>query len=556
VWVIAALSIAGSASARPPNILLIMAEDLSPRTRSFGDPVGVAPNIDALAAEGVRYTRVFTTAGVGAPSRAALILGMHQQSTRTMHMRASGYGAVATSGDLGGYEAVPPAHAKAFPELLRAAGYRTLNIGKTDYQFGDPFTIWDRDTGFAGDSSDLELVDGDEPFFAYLNLGQTHESGLFPRRFPRSGLEAVVGLARLYAYGWQSEPVVAPEAIRVPPYYPDTPTVRRTIARQYTNQAQLDQEVGEIRAWLERSGLRDSTIVIWTTDHGDGLPRAKRELYDSGIHVPLIIDWPEALRPPGAAPGAQDSRLVSFVDLAPTILDWAGVQAPGWMQGQVFAGEGAAPPRRYVHAAKDRIDAQPERSRAVRDERFKYIRNAMPELPNARHMKFRDNLAMMRELWAMWEAGELNETQRIWFEAPRAAEELYDTQADPDEVRNLVADAAHSATLTRLRAEMARFEAAIPDYGALPEAEMIESIWPGGEQPPTASPEIVRGADGRVLLSCDTEGASLGYQLGGDGRGVEWRLYTGPIEVAPGVRIEAKAIRYGYAESPVVRLAP
>jgi arylsulfatase A-like enzyme len=536
-----------AAAADPrPNILLLLAEDLGPRIGAFGDPVAVTPRLDRLAQEGTRYTRVFTTAGVCAPSRAALLTGVHAVSTGSHHMRTSNRG----------YRAVPPPEVKAFPELLRAAGYATFTNFKLDYQFSGigagsgPFTIWDAE----GLTTHWRKLEGDRPFFGLINFFETHESGVFPRpALPRSGAHAYMQLIHLLLHIGHDD-VVSPEDVSLPPYYPDTPRVRADVARHYNNVHRMDERVGEILDELQADGLLDSTVVIWTTDHGDGLPRAKRELFDSGIHVPMIIRWPPSLRPQGAEPGAEDDGLVSFVDLAPTILALAGVRTPPWMDGRVFAGPQTAPKRRYVFAARDRIDERPDRQRSVRDERYKYIRSYLPGTPGAAHVAWRDVLDTMRELWAHHERGELDAAASLWFE-PRPEESLYDTWKDPHEVHDLATSPEYEPVLARLRGALDTWLAERVDLGAMPEEEMIERMWPGGEQPVTGEPiiEIAGGeAAPRVRISPTTPGSSLGYRLG-DGT---WRLYTEAFAAAPGTRIEAKAVRYGWAESrPVRRVA-
>ncbi len=541
------IALAGAASAAErggpvrPNVLLLLAEDLGPRVAAFGDPVAVTPNLDRLAREGTRYTRVFTTSGVCAPSRAALITGVHAISIGAQHMRSSDRG----------YRAVPPPEVKAFPELLRAAGYATYTDFKLDYQFSGPragsgpFTIWD-DEGFATHWRGLEPG---APFFGLVNFLETHESGLFPRpAWPRSGVHAVMQLVHLSLHVGHRF-AVAPEDVVVPPYYPDTPRVRADLVRLYDNVHRMDQRVGEILAELEQDGLLESTVVIWTTDHGDGLPRAKRELFDSGIHVPLIVRWPESLRPADAVRGGVDDRLVSFVDLAPTILALAGLPTPAWMDGRVFTGPAPAPPRRYVFASRDRIDARADRQRAVRDERFKYVRTYEPGTPGASHTPWRDVLDTMQELWAHRARGDLDETASLWFE-PRPGEALYDTREDPHEVRNLAGQAASAAVLARLRDALDAWLAGRVDRGAEPEERMIAEMWPGGAQPVTEAPAVEsagRADSLRVRVGATTPGSSLGYRIDG-GR---WRLYTEPLAAAPGTRVEARAVRYGWAGSPV-----
>ncbi|MDX1735115.1 MAG: sulfatase, partial [Halioglobus sp.] len=409
-----ALPLAAAADARP-NILLLMAEDMSARVGAFGDEVARTPNLDALARQGVRYTHTFTTAGVCAPSRAAHILGMYQISTGTQHMRTS-------RGPHGTYQAVPPEAAKAYPELLRRAGYYTWTDRKLDYQFSGPmagtgpFTIWDEEGG-DGFSGWRERREG-QPFYGLVNFGVTHESGVFRPlgKWPRSGTHFIMQVLRAFNLPDGPDlPLTDPQRVPLPPYYPDTPTVRADLAHHYDNIAMMDWQVGEILSALEADGLADSTIVIWTTDHGDGLPRSKREIYDSGIRVPMIIRWPEAYRPDGVAAGGIETRMVSFVDFAPTLLRLAGATVPENMQGVDFI---SAPARRYIYAARDRIDEVPDRQRAVRDARYKYIRSWQPQQEGGHPLKFRDNIEMVREMRALYEAGQLNEAQSRWYEAP------------------------------------------------------------------------------------------------------------------------------------------
>jgi arylsulfatase A-like enzyme len=537
-----------------PNLLVLMAEDMSPRVRAFGDPIAVTPNLDALAEGGVRFPNTFTTAGVCAPSRAAHITGLHQLAIGAQHMRT-------LSG--GGYLAVPPAEVKAYPELLRRAGYYTFTGEKLDYQFSGvlsgsgPFTIWDEEGRGA---SWRGRADG-QPFYGLVNFQSTHESALFPRSgWPRSGMHLVFRL--LYAYElWGQVSVVSPEDVVLPPYYPDTPPLRRDLARHYDNIHFMDGQVGEILAQLEADGLADSTIVIWTTDHGDGLPRAKRELFDSGIRVPMIVHCPERFRPEGWVPGSVNEELVSFVDFAPTLLGLAGVERPDYLVGRRFIG-GADVERELIFAAQDRVDDVVYRKRAARNRRFKYIRNDLPGQAGAQRVDFRDHLDSMRELWRLADSGELEGPARLWFE-PQPAELLFDVRADPHEVRDLSADPEHAQTLAQLRAALDEWLGTLPEEMGVPEPEMAERFWPGSEQPVTPAPRIevdVRSDDVPWvrLVSPEGEGAeavSMSYRRsGGSGEGDgRWRIYVAPFEGEAGQRVEARSVRYGWVESETTR---
>jgi arylsulfatase A-like enzyme len=546
--VVASASTLSAQAPLRPNILFISNEDMSPHLGAYGDPVARTPNLDRLATESLRFTSAFTTAPVCAPSRAAIITGMYQNAIGAQHMRTS-FGAVAEAP--GPYEAVPPFYVKAFPEYLRAAGYWTSNNVKTDYQFGNPFTIWDA----ISDTSDWrQRSDKDQPFFSVINLVVTHESRTFPDSPARRGKPLVTD----------------PAKVQVPPYYPDTPKVRENLAQWYDNIAAMDTQVGEILRQLEEDGLADSTIVFFWSDHGDGLPRGKRELYDSGLRSILMVRWPKGLGPAPFQPGTASDELVSFIDLAPTVLSLAGVTIPGHMQGRVLLGPQATPASEYVFAARDRMDVEYDMRRSARDGRWLYIRNFEPELPYVGFVPYRNESPIMQELLRLQAEGKLTGPAALWLRSHRPAAELYDTRADPYQVRDRAGDPAQRATLARMRRAVAEWMDRIDDQGLVDEPAMVQRMWPGGVQPATAAPYVfARGSrnwqrpardsvlvlDGpaEVEIYDPTQGATIGYttDAGPDAR---WKLYTGPFRVQGTATIRARAIRYGYRESPETRI--
>lgn len=529
-----------------PNILLIVAEDMSSRVGSFGDVVATTPAIDALAQEGVRFPHTFTAAGVCAPSRAALITGVHPQSMGAQHMRTSTLN----------YEAVPPLEIKAFPELLRRVGYATGNTVKTDYQFGKPFTVWDYDDAKPGAKPDLAVwrqLPDDKPFFAMITLLSTHERQLATATTKPFAPWVENLLKEVIAFRNQKiKAVTSAKDVIVPPYYPDTQSVRASITQLYDNIHYMDSEVRQVLENLHEDGLANKTIVIWTTDHGDGLPRAKRSVYDSGLQVPMIVRFPD-----GQGAGGVDQNLVSFVDLAPTILRLAGANVPDFIQGRNFLSDEVADRRKYIYASHDRMDNVPDKLRAVRDRRYKYIRNYEPETAFYRPLPFRDMFPIMQALWKGSDVGGLNRVQSSYFSAPRATEELYDTTADPYEIRNLAGEPGYAANLEGLRDAMDKWLIRIGDRSVLSEEDMIADMWPGGEQPVTAAPEasVVASSDNRMLveLQSATPGASIGYRFLPASNKNSWHLYVQALQVPDGTILEAKAIRYGYKESGVIR---
>lgn len=531
--------------ATPPNILLIVAEDMSPRVGAYGDTVANTPALDALARQGVRFDRVFATSGVCAPNRSSLITGVYPQSMGTQHMRTVNRG----------YLAVPPAEVKAFPQLLRAAGYATANATKTDYQFGEPSSIWDVQAGGYTDPTDLALwrrLPQDKPFFAMINLMITHESQLATAETRGQGrLGAFVEQVARGREG-QIPQITDLHDVTVPPYYPDTPQVRASIAQHYDNIGVMDGQVAQILANLQADDLARETVVIWTTDHGDGFPRAKRGVYDSGLHIPLILRYPDQARA-----GEVDDRLVSMIDLAPMVLGLADVDIPDFIQGRdVLSPEVSA--RRYIHAGRDRMDEVPDRVRAVRDQRFKYMRNFMPELAYFRPLAFRDMFPIMQALWDGRQAGTLAPAQASLFIAPRAQEELYDTLDDPHEINNLADNPNFKSTLERLRDELARWLRTAGDLSAEDEADMIARMWPGGEQPVTAPPDLVQQDAGLSLRSA-TPGSAVEYACAANEQTPQhWALYVQPLDkgVCQTATLYARAVRYGYAPSETVQFNP
>ena len=527
-----------------PNILWISNEDMSPHLGAYGDSLARTPVLDRLARESIRYTRAFTTAPVCAPSRAAIITGMYQNAIGAQHMRTTEDRVPELPGP---YLAVPPFYVKAFPEYLRAAGYYTSNRAKTDYQFGEPFTIWD-DLG--PNAHWRNRRDKTQPFFSVFNLMVTHESQIFPSSPARKGKPLATDPARVV----------------VPPYYPDTPLVRHELARMYDNIADMDAQVGEILKQLEADGLADNTIVFYWSDHGDGVPRSKRSLYDSGLRVPLMIRWPKM--DPAMANSVSD-QLVSMIDLAPTVLALAGVDIPAHLPGRVLVGTRAAPAPPVVFAARDRMDIEYDMMRSARNSRFLYIRNFAPEQPYAGHIIYRNQSDIMQEWLRLQAERSLTTPAALWMRTSRPAEELYDTEADPHQIRNLADDTAHRQTLEHLRKAVTDWMARINDQGLINEAEMIQRMWPGGVQPETAQPYIVPrreldapsrrpsiaigNAPMEVVIYVPTQGASIGYTTE-DGPAAKWRIYTGPIRIEAPMTIRAKAIRYGYKESAETRI--
>lgn len=509
-----------------PNILWLSVEDMSPRLGAYGDHTVPTPNIDRLAKEGVRYTKAFSTAGVCAPSRCAIITAMYQTAVGGHNMRT-----LNVYPDVKGipkkYSIVPPPEVKGFPEYLRANGYYCTNNVKMDYQFEPTPTMWDENSKTAHYKNRAK----GQPFFSVFNCTITHESQVWQRA---------------------KKPLrVDPAKVKVPPFYPDTDSVRRDIARHYTNISEMDDWVGEKIKELEDAGELENTIIFFWSDHGDGLPFFKREVTDRGLHVALVIRYPEKQNA-----GTLVHDLVSLVDLGPTTLSLAGIEPPGYMQGQAFAGKYKARPRTYIFGARDRMDVPVDRVRSVRDQHFRYVRNFHPELPAYQPVTYRLQQPVMREILRQKEAGQLNDVQLQWFKAPKAEEELYFLDGDPLELKNVASDPAYHKDLLRLRKALEEWISQTNDWGRMPETEMLKQMWNGGSEPPVTQDPVMTTKNGVITISDETEGASIGYRIMDEHNKDtdNWKVYTKPFRISKGAKVIAVAHRIGYQRSQEIVL--
>jgi uncharacterized sulfatase len=526
------------AAATRPNILWILIEDASPDMGAYGDAYAYTPRLDRMAKEGVRFTRAFSTAPVCAPSRSTLFSGMYASSIGTLHMRSTG---------------VPPPYVKGVGEYLRAAGYFTMNRAKTDYNISAtpvedgngallsqtvPLGVWDE----SGPDAHWRHRGAGQPFFAVISPQVTHESRLF--RTAEEFAREAVHLTPADRHD--------PARAVLPPYYPDTPVARANWARYYDAWTEVDGQVADLLAELERDGLADNTIVFFSSDHGRGLPRGKRWAYDSGVRVPLIVRWPGHL-----AAGSVREDLVSFVDLPPTTLSLASVAVPKHFQGQVFLGPAAASARQYVYVHRDRMDMVPDTIRAVRDRRYKYIRNFRPDLPYAQRLEYAEQVPMLQEWRRLFEAGQLRGPQLLFFAPRKPAEELYDTDIDPHEVTNLADDPAQRARLEAMRAELDRWMKETGDLGLVPEVELKARMRPTGSWSTAAAPLMTPAGRSfarsiKVRLSCATEGGTVVFSTQ-PGSAPAWKLYTGPIALNASTLLRTKCGRLGFRDSDEVQ---
>lgn len=419
-----------------PNVVWLVAEDLSPTLGCYGHPDARTPNLDRFAAAGLRFTRAFTHAPVCAPSRSGLITGQYPTTLGTHHMRSK--------------LVKPPA---PFTDSLKRAGYAVFWPGKTDFNF-DPPAGWADKRDWLKDPS---VLPANKPFFAFANFAVSHESRARAPK-PQRARDTV----RLTPADRHD-----PATVKLPPYYPDVPEVRDIVAAHHDTVTAMDYQIGDALAVLDKAGLAKNTVVVFIGDHGWGLPRGKRWPYDSGTRVPMIVRWPGVL-----APGVRDD-LVQLLDLAPTTLAIAGAAVPKEYAGRVIVGDTTGPAPAFVVSCRDRMDECPDRVRSVRGERFRYVKNFEPARPYFAWLNYQDENPLMQAWRREAFAGKLNPTQKLFMARTKPTEELYDTAADPHEVANLAADPAHAATLGAMRKQLADWVVRTKDLGEAPEAELI-----------------------------------------------------------------------------------
>ena len=441
---------APAADSPRPNILFILAEDIGPDLACYGTPLVSTPHLDRLAARGVRYARAFTAAPVCSASRSAIMTGMYQTTIGAHHHRTWQW----TKQSL-------PDGVRTITDYFRDAGYYTANLsdgggkaakkakggltgssgtGKTDFNFltsGPPF-----------DGHAWASRQPGQPFFAQISINESHKGPGWT--FARS----------------KDAPIPHVDAARakLPPYYPDHPVAREEYANYLDAIALMDFYVGEVLARLERDGLAQNTIVVFIGDNGQCLFRSKQFLYDGGIHIPLLIAWPDRRRA-----GSVDDQMVSSIDISAAMLGFAGVKPNTVMQGRDFLAPGAKP-RSHIFAARDRMDASTDRMRAVRTPQWKYIRNYFPGIPYMQHNAYKETQYPTWNLVKqLAKEGKLTPEAALFAAERKPVEELFDLSADPHEVKNLATDPAHTGKLRELRNLVDKWVAESGDKGGVME---------------------------------------------------------------------------------------
>ncbi|WP_456284770.1 sulfatase [Microbacterium sp. JZ70] len=539
-----------------PNIVWISTHDINPDLGCYrgvwpGADVAVTPHLDALAAEGTRFDQAFATAPVCAPSRSSIMTGCFPTSIGTHNMRS---------------KAVPPPEVRLLSEYFRIAGYHVTNNAFTDFQVPLPGTAFDECSPSAhwrGRS------DPAQPFFAIFHGMTTHESQIYVDDDTFARVTEELGQSDRHD----------PADVPVPPYHPDDDVFRTAWARYHDLVSVMDRWVGRLLHQLAEDGLEEDTIVVFWSDHGAGFPRAKRWATEAGLRVPLIVRWPGRV-----AAGAARDDVVHVSDIAPTMLAMAGLDIPEHIQMRpLFDAEGRALAQGdYAFGGRDRMDEQRDRSRTVRDRRYRYVRHSHPDRSPFQLQHFAERFTTWRDLRtrvndeARQRAAGLPEdrltpVQRRMTAPVKPAEELYDIEADPHETTCLVGDPAHEDARRRLSEALDSWVERFGDLGAVDEDELIRTWRPEGELPVTSRPVLQPAEDG-LRLSCPTTGALVAWtedpprpvapqtleeRIAGDPErdGRRWRIAVGPL--LPSTRPRwARAWRLGWRGSDDLTIPP
>ncbi len=432
-----------------PNILWITCEDITTMIGCYDDPIAITPNIDQLAEKGILYKNAYSTAPVCAPARSCLVTGVYATSLGTQNLRS---------------DFKIPSFIRTLPHILRDNGYYCSNNYKEDYNFFDS-TIWDE----SSHEAHWRKRPDNKPFFSVFNIETTHQSQIF------GDDEAFFNK---YGHLLSDDERTKPQEIILPPYLFDSPMVRKLWARYYDLVRIMDRQVGDILIQLEEDGLKDNTIIFFYSDHGTGMPRAKRALYNSGIQVPFIVHLPDKYQYLSEHfPGSATEDIVSFVDFPPTLLNILGIEIPDYMQGKAFLGENTGNSE-FVFATSDRVDEAFEISRAVKSKKYSYIRNFLPHLPLIQPNFYTDQSEIMQELLRLREITSMTPEQKSMWLDKRSPEELYDLELDPFETNNLAGNPEYKEILVQMRNELRKWLMETNDTGLIPEGYLLEHCDP------------------------------------------------------------------------------
>ena len=447
---------------KKPNIIWITIEDQSQYLLPFNGNTDVSlPNLEKIADESIIFDNMYATYPVCAPARSSIITGMYPNSIGTHNMRAihfdNYYNNDFKIGNRAKHEKVleVPYYSsklaesiKTFPQILKENGYFTYNDSKGDYNY-----LLNLESTWSEYNTKNKISKSQSPIFAIYNYNITHESGMWKRD--------------------KEKLKVNPNNLKIiPPIFPDDSVVRHSLAVNYSNLIEMDKQVGKLVNHLKDEDIYDDSYIFFYSDHGGPFPRHKRAIYETGTKVPFFVKLPK-----GSKEKVDKSQFLSFVDFAPTVLSIAGIDIPSFHQGKPFLGKSKDQSvREYLFTSSDRFDEHPDRIRAVRGEKYKYIRNYYPENSHALNVAYRRQMVLMRHLNSLHLTGELSKKHDLWFRVPKLKEELYDLENDPFELNNLSDNVDYKEELNKLSDVLDDWLEEIDDLGRIPEKKLFKMI--------------------------------------------------------------------------------
>ena len=438
-----------SYSAEPtkrPNFVFIVSEDNSIHyLRLYGNKLGITPNIEQLADNGLTFNHAFSGAPVCSVARSTLATAMHAPRVGFQYHRKSALASL-------------PPGVKPWSQVLRENGYYTTNNAKTDYNFNvNRKEVWDMSSNKATWRNRPNKA---MPFFHMQSFADSHESRL---HFPLKQMETPTK--------------TSPDDVMLQPYFPDTPIMRYTKARYYDRIRVIDSQVGKIVNQLKEDGILEDTFVFYFGDHGGVMPRSKGYAYESGLHVPLVVRIPENFKKLiDHKRGTRTNGFVSFIDFGPTVLNLASISVHKELDGQAFFGKGVSAAdlanRDEVFGHADRFDEKFDMVRTYRKGKWKYIRNYQSYYADGLQNNYRYRQLAYDNWRNLYRAERLNPVQRQFFER-RSVEQLFNLEKDPHEVTNLAADPAQSKRLAEMRGLLKNKMKSINDLSFYPENRMV-----------------------------------------------------------------------------------
>ena len=497
-------------SQNKPNILWLVCEDQSLFFSAYGDSSAYTPNINKLALSGTIYDNFYAVSPVCAPSRSSIITGMYPTTIGTQNMRAykKNKGLINSKTNLPIYSAVPKRKVQFFTEILRANGYYCSNNSKEDYNMEMSPLAWDESNKNAHWRNRAK----NQPFFSVFNLNITHESRIWGN-YAQHSMEAV-------------------NKVILPPFFPENDIIKNDYVTNYKNIETLDNQIGEIINKLKEDGLYEKTIIFFYSDHGGPFPRYKRSIYDTGLKCPLIIKWIEKKKL------KRNNQMISFIDLAPTVLDICMKEIPENMEGVSFYNNNN---RNFIYAATDRFDEFTDNRRCIRNKNFKLILNRDTNSSIVKPVSYRKNMNTMRILDSLNNLRKNTLTMDNWYKKTKSKYELYDIINDPYELNNLYKNKDYESVFNELKKKLNNW-INHSDYGNKDETELIKEIWPNGKKPELKDPNIIKKGKGFKIIS-NNDNSSLGWR---DGTSKNWRIYHEDEIIYPKNNFEIIEFSPGY----------